>query len=41
VNDGFVNTAIALNNELANGMYRISISSTVGVMHTERLVIQK
>ncbi|MFZ1693495.1 MAG: T9SS type A sorting domain-containing protein, partial [Flavobacteriales bacterium] len=41
VQDGYVNTTIALNGELANGMYMVSISSAAGVMHTERLVIQK
>jgi hypothetical protein len=40
VQDGFVNTTIALNGELANGMYVVSIAAGSAI-HTERLVIQK
>ncbi|MBK9147295.1 MAG: T9SS type A sorting domain-containing protein [Flavobacteriales bacterium] len=40
VQDGFVNTTIALNGELANGMYLVSIAAGSAI-HTERLVIQK
>ncbi|MBK8226388.1 MAG: T9SS type A sorting domain-containing protein [Flavobacteriales bacterium] len=40
VQDGYVNTAIALNGELANGMYLVSIAAGSAI-HTERLVIQK
>lgn len=40
VQDGYVNTTIALNGELANGMYMVSIAAGSAI-HTERLVIQK
>ncbi|MBK9147294.1 MAG: T9SS type A sorting domain-containing protein [Flavobacteriales bacterium] len=40
VQDGVVNTTIALNGELANGMYLVSIAAGSAI-HTERLVIQK
>jgi len=40
VQDGFVNTTIALNGELANGMYMVSITAGTSTF-TERLVIQK
>jgi len=40
VQDGFVNTTIALNGELANGMYMVSITAGTNTFN-ERLVIQK
>ncbi|MBK9146307.1 MAG: T9SS type A sorting domain-containing protein [Flavobacteriales bacterium] len=40
VQDGYVNTSIALNSELANGMYMVSITAGSAI-YTERLVIQK
>ncbi|MBK9147791.1 MAG: T9SS type A sorting domain-containing protein [Flavobacteriales bacterium] len=40
VQDGYVNTAIALNGELANGMYLVSITAGTSTFN-ERLVIQK
>jgi len=38
--DGYVNTMIALNGELANGMYMVSITAGTSTF-TERLVIQR
>ncbi|MFZ1692818.1 MAG: T9SS type A sorting domain-containing protein, partial [Flavobacteriales bacterium] len=40
VQDGFVNTTIALNGELANGMYMVNITAGTSTFN-ERLVIQK
>jgi len=40
VSDGYVNTTIALNRELANGMYMVSITAGTST-YNERLVIQK
>jgi len=40
VSDGYVNTTIALNGELANGMYLVSITAGSSTFN-ERLVIQK
>ncbi|MEO8589750.1 MAG: T9SS type A sorting domain-containing protein [Flavobacteriales bacterium] len=40
VNDGFINTVLDLDGDMANGMYMVNI--TAGTQHfTERLVIQK
>jgi hypothetical protein len=40
VQDGFVNTMLELNGELANGLYMVSITAGAD-SYTERLVIQK
>ncbi len=40
VQDGFLNTVLDLNGELANGMYMVSITAGTA-LHNERLVIQK
>jgi len=40
VQDGYVSTAIALNGELANGLYMVSITAGTTTFN-ERLVIQK
>ncbi|MBK8226119.1 MAG: T9SS type A sorting domain-containing protein [Flavobacteriales bacterium] len=40
VQDGYVNTAIALNGELANGMYLVNIAAGINT-YTERLMIQQ
>ncbi|MBK9147270.1 MAG: choice-of-anchor I family protein [Flavobacteriales bacterium] len=40
VQDGYVSTAIALNGELANGMYLVSFTAGSAI-HTERLMIQR
>jgi len=40
VQDGFVNTMLDLNGELANGMYMVSVTAGAA-MHNERLVIQR
>jgi len=40
VNDGFINTVLELNGELANGLYLVNISAG-GSVYTERLMIQK
>ncbi|MBK9146308.1 MAG: thrombospondin type 3 repeat-containing protein [Flavobacteriales bacterium] len=40
VQDGFINTVLDLNGELANGMYMVSITAGTA-LHNERLVIQR
>jgi hypothetical protein len=40
VQDGFLNTVLDLNGELANGMYMVSITAGTA-LHNERLVIQR
>jgi len=40
VQDGFLNTVLDLNGELANGMYMVSVTAGTA-MHNERLVIQR
>ncbi len=40
VQDGFVNTALDLNGEVANGLYMVHITAGAAV-YTERLVVQK
>jgi hypothetical protein len=40
VQDGFVNTALALNGELANGLYMVSVTAGDRQI-VERLVIQR
>ncbi|MBK7384563.1 MAG: T9SS type A sorting domain-containing protein [Flavobacteriales bacterium] len=40
VQDGFINTVLELNGELATGLYMVNITAG-GAVYTERLVIQK
>ena len=40
VNDGFINTVLELNGDMANGMYMVNITAGEKT-YTERLVIQK